>query len=336
MNEINYSYPIADLHCDMLEYLCSIENASPDNKEDIGCAVPYLLKGNVKFQVMAIYTGVEKDSPQKLIRQAEIFQKLITLHKKLFNHVCNAADAFKILNTKKIGILLSIENASGLCNEDEPIQQAFLRFEYLEKWFKSVFYISLTHHGENRFGGGNYTKTGLKEDGKELLNFLNEKKIAIDLSHTSDALAYDIINHIDGHNLTLPIIASHSNFRPISEHVRNLPDELAAEIIRRQGLIGINFLRAFVHPDKPEKLLENILHGLQSAASNALCFGADFFYTKNHPDPDRQPFYFSEHENAEKYQGILRSLNKFLSKEEISAIAYKNVINFIRRLNGND
>ena len=328
------SHPIADMHCDMLDYLISVKNARPDNKEDIGCAIPYLVKGNVKFQVMAMYTAVEKESPQKLIQQAEKFKKLIMHHNKMFHHVYTADGANKILASEKIGLLLSIENASGLCNEDEHLDEAFSRFDYLKKKFKSIFYISFTHHGENRFGGGNYTKIGLKEDGKELLNFLNNKKIAIDLSHTSDALAHDIINHIVKHKLALPIIASHSNFRSISDHVRNLPDEIVKEIVNRNGLIGMNFLRAFIHQDKPEKLIENILYGFQSRASKALCFGADFFYTKSHPDPGRQPFYFSEHENAGKYQSILKSFDKILSKEEIASLAYKNVVNFIQRLYG--
>ena len=63
-------------------------------------------------------------------------------------------------------------------------------------------------------------------------------------------------------------------------------------------------------------------------------FWADFFYTKSHSDPSRQPFYFREHENAEKYQGILKSLVKILSREEIASLAYNNVVNFIQRLYG--
>ena len=62
------------------------------------------------------------------------------------------------------------------------------------------------------------------------------------LSHTSDALAHDIFNHIDKHKLAVPVIASHSNFRSVSDHVRNLPDEIANEIVNRNGLIGMNFL----------------------------------------------------------------------------------------------
>ncbi len=71
----------------------------------------------------------------------------------------------------------------------------------------------MTHHGENRFGGGNSTGIGLKKDGEALLEYISEKKIAIDLSHTSDALAGDILNYIVKNKLGLSVLASHSNFR---------------------------------------------------------------------------------------------------------------------------
>jgi microsomal dipeptidase-like Zn-dependent dipeptidase len=193
-------------------------------------------------------------------------------------------------------------------------------------------YISLTHNDENRFGGGNNSKLGLKDDGKELLNYLNNKQIAVDLSHTSDALAHDIINQINKHNLNLPVIASHSNSRSVFNHVRNLPDELISEIVDRKGLIGINFLRAFVNYETPHALIDHIEHLQKLGCSKVLSFGADFFYTFNHPDPNRFPFYFSEHMNATKYQDILKGLGNFMSDEDLSAIAYKNFTNFIQRL----
>jgi len=332
MNNNKKNYPIADLHCDMLDYLCNVLNASPQNTNDLGCALPHLINGNVKFQVMAIYSSVEENSPKNLLNQAEKYHQLLMNNSDILSAITDASEFNKTLNTNKIGVMLSIENASGLCNEYEPLSKAFQRFDNLKENFKSILYISLTHHGENRFGGGNNSIVGLKDDGKEILNFLSGKKTAIDLSHPSDALATDILNHIDKNNLDLQVIASHSNFRKIHEHPRNLPDELVSEIIYRKGLIGINFVRAFVHPQNPSMLKEHILYGFQSGASSTLCFGADFFYTKSHPDPSRQPFFFLEHENATKYKGILSSLNSLLSEDEISAIACNNVISFINRL----
>jgi microsomal dipeptidase-like Zn-dependent dipeptidase len=325
-------FQIADMHCDMLAYLADIENAHPFNKNDIGCAIPYLINGKVKLQVMAAYSGIEQGSACKMQRQVELFQKLLKSHEDIFMKVSSVEDLKSIFTSDKIGIILSIENASGLCEQDESLEKAFIRLDELTENDSRILYISFTHHGENRFGGGNYSKAGLKDDGRALLDYLNRKKIAVDLSHTSDALAYGIFNYVDSNRLEIPIIASHSNFRFVHKHTRNLPDELAKEIINRKGLIGMNFLRDFVNPENPETLIEHILHGFHLGSENVICFGADFFFTKSAPDKSRIPFFFKEHENAEKYQDLLLSLNNILEKDKLTDLAHQNVINFIHRL----
>jgi len=325
------NYPVIDTHCDMLYYLLDQENSNPYKKKEIGCAIPYLRDGNVKLQVMAAYSLVEKGSANKMFRQAELLHELIKNNGEFLTLISSPEDLNKVLNSKKTGILFSIENASGLCEEDEILEKTFDGLNNLRRKFR-ILYISFTHHGENRFGGGNNTKTGLKNDGKVLLDYLNGKKIAVDLSHSSDSLAFEILNYIDKCGLDIPIIASHSNFRSVYEHARNLPDELAKEIIRRKGLIGMNFLRAYIHPSKPEKLIDHILHGFKIGGGKAICFGADFFCVKNHPDKNRIPFFFKEHSNAGKYQEILKSLTGILSEDGITALSHKNVLDFIKQI----
>lgn len=126
-----------------------------------------------------------------------------------------------------------------------------------------ILYIGFTRHAENRFGGGNNSKVGLKEDGKKLLQYLNGKKIAVDFSHASDTLASDILDYLSDHNLEVPILASHSNYRKVFNQTRNLPDHIAKEIIQRGGIIGVNFLRAFVNNENPNALYHHINRGIE-------------------------------------------------------------------------
>ena len=229
-------------------------------------------------------------------------------------------------------MIAAIENASGFCEEDEPLQDGFRKLEQIITNTGRILYIGLTHHGENRFGGGNATKVGLKDDGRALLDYISGRKIAIDFSHTSDPLAYDILEHISKYNLDIPIIASHSNYREIWDHPRNLPKDIALEIINKKGLIGINFLRAFLNTENPKAIYDHIFYGLDLGGAEAICFGADYFYTNNHPDQSRKPFYFKEHDNAACYPSILQELATMVSPEIVENIGHKNVTNFIRRL----
>ena len=224
----------------------------------------------------------------------------------------------------------AIENAAGLCEEDESLDKTFERLEALEQKVGRIFYIGITHHTENRFGGGNYSEAGLKDDGKVLLDYLDGKNIVVDFSHTSDALAEGIFNYTAQRNLKIPIIASHSNFRSVWNHKRNLPDEFVQELIRRKGLIGINFLRAFVDDQRPEALLDHIMYGIEHGAEDLLSFGADFFYTRSHPDQSRVPFYFQEHEHAGKYPQLLAQLaDRGLSQAQLRKLSFENAFRFM-------
>lgn len=324
--------PIIDLHCDMLSYLATLQDADPFDPTQIACAIPLLVKGNVKLQVMAIYTDVRAESMHIAMRQAEIFQNLLNQNPDQLTF----ADSNFLAGWGKqtpIGIIAAVENAAGLGHEYANWKEIESQLTKILSKVGRLAYISLTHHTENRFGGGNYTDgIGLKDDGKRLLDYLDAKKIPVDLSHTSDVLAEGILNHIDQSKLTIPVIASHSNFRGIWTHLRNLTDEFAKEIVHREGVIGVNFLRAFLDNNVPERLYDHLLHAFTIGADKSICFGADFFYTQDFPDQSRIPFYFPLAENAGKYPSILAHLETELSKDQLKNLAFGNALNFYRKL----
>lgn len=326
------SFPVIDLHCDLLHYLVHTPNATPYRTEDIGVALPYLRAGGVKQQVMAIYVPTKAGSVVLAERQVEQFQQLV--QGPDFYALTSPVSASKLVAATQVGITAAIENASGLAEEAEPLAKAFERLDAYEKACGRLFYIGLTHHGENRFGGGNNTaNVGLKPDGEQLLEYLNNRQIAIDLAHASDQLAYDILTYIDRRALQIPVIASHSNFRFLENHVRNLPDELVMEVVRRGGLIGINWLRAYIHPTDPQVLLDHIVYGLTAGkAQQQLAFGADFFYRQAITAPERQPLFFPEHEDAGKYPEILQALaDQGVTNEQLAGLSHENVLAFLQR-----
>lgn len=318
--------PIIDIHCDLLIYLTKSSNLED---KDLGCSIPYLQEGNVKLQVMAIYVPTEANSHKLGIQQSEIFHTLNLQEDRLY--AIQKSDVQNLNNNEKIGMIAAIENASAFCDESMTLKEGFDNLEKIINNVGDLFYISFTHNPENRFGGGNKTSIGLKDDGRALIDYLDNKNIAIDFSHTSDNLAHDMLNYIAKQNVNIPIIASHSNYRPICDHPRNLPDEIAKEIINQKGLIGVNFLRAFVNNEDPNALYDHIEYGIKIGAKDAICYGADYFYHKAYSDPARMPYNFKEHENATCYQGINSTIVEKFGLEISEKLSYKNVTNFLER-----
>lgn len=330
----SFSAPItiADLHCDLLSYLVRVPGAEWNKRDDIGVGQPHLKEGGVRLQVMAMFTPTKPGSAQYVKRQSKAWNQISQCEDVL--PVSHITHLDKLETQDSIGILAAIENASGLCEEEEDLKKTWERLAILEQEAGPLLYISFTHHYENRFGGGNFSdNVGLKSDGKALLEQLAGRNIAVDLAHASDQLAEDIFSYVDKQRLSVPLIASHSNFRSVWNHVRNLPNELAQELILRKGLIGINFVRTYVNEKNPDTLFSHIAYGRDLGAENNLAFGADFFYTKDFPDTSRLPIFHPQHQNASSYPDLIDQLfHTGWNRDQVEKMAWVNVKRFIQRL----
>jgi membrane dipeptidase len=322
---------IADLHCDLLSYLAQDEKRNIYDGE-MRCSLPQLKKGNVVFQTLAIFTETGKKSVAFAEKQFTIFRTLPKLYPEAFERI---SDLVIPKPNGKVRIAVSVENASGLCSETEPLEACFSRFDQYREMAGPILYISLTWNYENRFGGGNLTKVGLKRDGELLLEYLDGKGIAIDLSHTSDALAHDILDYIDKKGLKIIPLASHSNFRAICDQPRNLSDAIAKEIVKRGGVIGLNFFKAFIGKNCPEDFIRQVDYARFLGAFDQHCFGADFFYDKDLPlSLYPFPFFYERFADAGCYPDVIAYLNDVFTKQELEKIAYKNLSAFFERIRG--
>lgn len=94
--------------------------------------------------------------------------------------------------------------------------------------------------------------TGLSDIGRAIVEVGNRLGMIFDVSHLSDKSFWDLAAIAKK-----PIIASHSNFRSVCGHSRNLTDDMAREIARQDGMIGLNLCTGFVHPEREQQTVEN-------------------------------------------------------------------------------
>ncbi len=305
---------VIDLHCDLLSYLAHKPGRTPMAPE-VRCSLPQLEKGGVKLQVMAMASMTEPGDEALGMKQRDHLMNFPLAH-------------FSGELKDQPQVIGAFENASAFCGEDEPLEAGLKRLsETLE--MMPLLYISLTWNVENRFGGGTGSTSGLKPDGKTLLEFLSGKGVAVDFSHTSDALAGDLLNFLDSKNLDIPVMASHSNFRAVQNEQRNLPDPFAREIFRRGGIIGFVFFKTFVGPHF-ETIVDHIEHGLSLGGENQLALGADFFYDKDWATALKKsgkPYgFFDEMQDASCYPGLLDFLGNHFPTSFLEKLSHKNAL----------
>jgi membrane dipeptidase len=94
-----------------------------------------------------------------------------------------------------------------------------------------------------RYAGGTGAPGPLTPAGVELVPELDRAGIIHDLSHLAEESFWQLLDISAG-----PVIASHSNCRSFVPTDRQLSDEMAKAVFRRDGVIGINFFDKFLIP----------------------------------------------------------------------------------------
>ena len=107
-----------------------------------------------------------------------------------------------------------------------------------------VRYLTLTHFQNNHWADSS-TDTpehnGLTEFGKDVVRELNRLGVMVDISHVADKTFYDALEISKA-----PLMASHSSCRAISDHPRNMSDDMIRALARKGGVIQINYHITFL------------------------------------------------------------------------------------------
>lgn len=157
----------------------------------------------------------------------------------------SAIHAFKPYE-KEFDVLYGLEGLRNVKNIDE------LNVLYQ----KGIRHASLTWNEENHFatGVGGASDHGLKEDGKEIIKYMNHHHMIIDVSHLNIKSFYDVLNE----NPKI-LMASHSNAFTLSNHRRNLNDDQLKALKELNGYVGVNSARNFVSYEKTKQNLNGLV-----------------------------------------------------------------------------
>lgn len=312
---------VFDLHNDLLAYLSFSEDRTPFD-EAPRCSVNQLRAGNVAGLCLPVFSETREGSEVKLGRQVAIYKKICQQYSNIF--ASSPASCGEIL------VLPAIENVSTFLGENEPLEDGLRRFVEVCGADIRFVYVSLTWNFENRCGGGSPSSKGLTEDGRRVIDFLGPYAAAIDLSHAGDRLCEDVLKYLDESKSPLQVIASHSNFRAVTDVPRNLPDEIADEIVRRGGVIGLACIKRFIGPT-PEYLFKHIEHALSKGWEQALSIGADFFVYSPLPAEKYAAFveehFFEQYGDASRLRDLINDVGSRFGERIARGMANKNVRN---------
>lgn len=257
-----------DLHCDTIGE-CANRNL-PLRENDLHISLEkgsYLDKW---VQVFAVWMPDEKrgeEAADYFDRVYDYYLRELEKNNDILMQCLDSDDIAEAEEENKTATILAVEGGSVLCGDID-------RISLLKE--RGVKILTLTWNGENELGSGCMAKDdkGLTPLGKRTVRELCSAGIVPDVSHLSEMGFYDTAQETE-----FPFIASHSDCDKVYRHKRNLIDEQIDEIIRRKGLIGVNFYKSFLSasPDKAfDGVLSHLYHILERGGEDTAAMGSDF------------------------------------------------------------
>jgi microsomal dipeptidase-like Zn-dependent dipeptidase len=107
-----------------------------------------------------------------------------------------------------------------------------------------IHFLDTAWGGSSREGMLPESRTGLTGLGREMLSEMGKLGLILDLAHMSRKNAEECLAGYAG-----PVMCSHTGLQSLNPSARNLTGELAKEIFRRDGIVGVTCWRHLLGPD---------------------------------------------------------------------------------------
>ena len=212
---------------------------SKDQKE-IHTDIPRLKKGGVGAQFWAAYVPVEtrKEAVKATLEQIDIIQRFVKSYPDDLEMAYTVDDILRIRKKGKIASLIGVEGGHSIDNSI-----GVLRMYYQ----LGVRYLTLTHTETLDWADSatdDPKNNGLSKFGEEIVAEMNRLGMLVDLSHVSA----DTMRHVL--RITkVPVFFSHSSAFALTDHPRNVPDDVLKLVAKNGGVVMVNFYPGFLTPE---------------------------------------------------------------------------------------
>jgi membrane dipeptidase len=242
---IHNSAIIVDTHADTPQRFLyegfDIGNTDP---KDIGhISLDKARAGNLGAEFFSIWADPETTSGHFA---KSTFDMIDSVYEQAARHSDRMMMAFSVDDIerahkqKKLAALMGIEGGHSIENDIHLLRDYYrlgvrymtLSWSNTNEWADSSGDIDdakVAHHN------------GLSDFGKQLVLEMNRLGMMVDISHVADKTFFDAIAATK-----VPVIASHSSARALTDHPRNMTDDMLRAVAKNGGVVQTNFYDAFI------------------------------------------------------------------------------------------
>jgi membrane dipeptidase len=248
-HKLHFSSIVLDTHDDTTQRFFSknydLGQRNPDGHVDI----PRMREGGMNGIFFSIWIDGRIMGPpavQKALDQIDAVHQNVQKYSRDLVFCRTAEDVRRAHAQGKIAALIGVEGGHMIGNDIRILRM----FGDL-----GVRYMTLSHFYNDEWADSSTDKpvhNGLTDFGKDIVREMNRQGIMVDISHVSDKTFYDALEVSKA-----PLIASHSSCRAISNHPRNMTDQMIKDLAAKGGVIQINYEKSFIdqaYKDASDKL----------------------------------------------------------------------------------
>ncbi len=205
---------------------------------DTQVSLPKMEAGGLDVAWLIVYTGQGPlDDAGFAAAHANAIDKFDAIH-RLVNEIAperielayTSEDVRRIAASGKKVAMIGVENAYPVGLDMSNIEDFYNR---------GARYMSLAHNGHSQFADSqtgeatnDYLHGGLSELGRQAVAEMNRLGIMVDISHPSiDAISQMLDLSV------APVVASHSSARALTNHTRNLSDDMLRRVRDNGGVV---------------------------------------------------------------------------------------------------
>jgi membrane dipeptidase len=242
---IHNSAIVVDTHADTPQRFIyenfDIGNSDP---KDIGhISLDKARAGNLGAEFFSIWADPETTSghfAKSTFDMIDSVYEQAARHSDRMMMAFSVADIERAHKEKKLAALMGIEGGHSIEN-DIHLLHDFYRL--------GVRYMTLSWSNTNEWadssGDINDPKiqhhSGLSDFGKQVVLEMNRMGMMVDISHVADKTFFDAIA-----TTRAPVIASHSSARALTNHPRNMTDDMLRAVAKNGGVVQANFYSSFI------------------------------------------------------------------------------------------
>ncbi len=243
--EIHDSAIVVDTHADTPQRFLdeNYDIGSTDPKDPGHISLNKAKAGNLGAEFFSIWVDPETNQGHFARHTLDLID---SVYEQAARHPDRMMMAFSVTDIErahhehKLAALLGIEGGHSL-EGDMHLLRDYYRL--------GVRYMTLTWSNTNEFadssGDINDPKVahhnGLTDQGKQIVLEMNRLGMLVDVSHVADKTFWDTIAVTRA-----PVIASHSSARALTNHPRNMTDDMLRAVARNGGVVQVNFYSAFI------------------------------------------------------------------------------------------